>query len=437
MSGGTWVTQNKVRPGTYINTLAQQTSQVTGRSGIVAIPLDLDWGIEQTVIEVNKDSDFLTLFGIELNEFLPAREALKRAVKLYLYRLNSNTGTKATVTTGNLVATAKYSGTRGNDIDIVIISEGGGNFTVETYLGTTLVDSQSAKANADDLDDNYFVTFSGTGVLAATAGVSLATGTTEAVVAGNHTSFRTAVEPLIWNTVALYDITDGTTKDGYKTWIEELRDNQGNKVQLITENYLTADYEGVISVKNGVVLADGTTIPADRATAWVAGATAAAQSNQSLTYDTYDNAVDVDTRYTNAQIISAIEAGEFLFVGRDSKARVEVDINTLVTFTDTKTSDFSKNRVLRALDYLNNDIINIGESQVIGKLSNNSDGRNLYKTMIINYIDGKVADGTFENFDSTNDLEILAGDAIDSVVVNLAVQPVDAIEKVYCTILVD
>lgn len=88
---------------------------------------------------------------------------------------------------------------------------------------------------------------------------------------------------------------------------------------------------------------------------WVAAATAAAQMSQSLTYDAYDDAVDVGTRYTNAQIEAAIIAGEFLFTPNQGKTKVEVDLNTFTGYTPDKGKPFSKNRVIRVLDGIAND----------------------------------------------------------------------------------
>lgn len=130
------------------------------------------------------------------------------------------------------------------------------------------------------------------------------------VTNSDHTDFLATVELYDFNTIA-YTGTASDLKALYTAFIKRLRDDEGKKVQLVLENYATAGFEGVVSVKNGVKLSDGTLITAAQATAWVAAATAAAQMNQSLTYDNYDDAVDVGTRYTNAQIEAAILAGNF------------------------------------------------------------------------------------------------------------------------------
>ncbi|BBP90934.1 hypothetical protein BsIDN1_45520 [Bacillus safensis] len=74
-------------------------------------------------------------------------------------------------------------------------------------------------------------------------------------------------------------------------FIKRLRDDQGRKVQGVLANY-SADHEGIINVTSGVVLEDGTEITPAKATAWVAGASAGANFNQSLTFVEYEGAVD-------------------------------------------------------------------------------------------------------------------------------------------------
>ena len=47
LGGGTFISQNKVLPGAYINfvSVAQASATLSDR-GIVTMPLDLDWGAE-------------------------------------------------------------------------------------------------------------------------------------------------------------------------------------------------------------------------------------------------------------------------------------------------------------------------------------------------------------------------------------------------------
>lgn len=432
--GGTWTGENKIRPGVYVNFEQTSMQPDVSKRGIVTLPLNMEWGAEQQVVEITADMNTAPIFGDVIANILPLNETLKRAEKVLAYRLNPVTGgAKAKATLGNLVATALYTGTVGNNIKIVI-EVNGVKFDVKTYFKNQIVNEQEAVATVAELKNNDYVVFTGTGALVANAGVSLAGGSSAGITATEYSTYRSALEAYKWNVCALYNVTDSAIKSTFKEWIERLRDQEGFKVMCVMGDYTTADYEGIISVKNGVVLADNTTLTAEKAVAWVAGATAAADTNESLTYDNYDGAVDVDIKYSNSEIEAAIQEGQMIFVSNNNKARVEYDINTLHTFTPTKGKMFRKNQVIRTLDTINNDVIKICEDYFVGKVSNNDDGRNLLKNQIIKYLQPLQDKGAIKNFDTKTDVEVLVGGDSDAVVVNTAVQPADSIEKIYITV---
>lgn len=437
MAAGTWTTFNKVRPGIYINFKSEpQPLGTAGDRGIVSLPLALSWGPAKQVIAVDAGANTSDVLGYSLADpqLLLVREALKRASRLLLYRLN--TGTAATGTDGgNLTITAKYGGVRGNDISVVIAAniDTPTNYDVTTFVAGDVMDEQINVPSIEQLQDNEWVTFSGIGALATSAGIPLTGGADGTVTNGDYTDYLAAIEIHDFNTLA-YTGTDSTLKGIFTSFVKRLREDEGKKVQVALENYPTADYEGVISVKNGVVLADGTVLPAAQATAWVAGATAGAAVNRSLTYDAYDGAVDVSPRYTNAQIIAALRAGEFIFTQSNGRAVVEQDINSLTSFTPQKGQAFSKNRVIRVLDGINNDFVRIFSDFYVGKVNNNAEGRNLLKGECINYLSALQDIEAIQDFDSQDITVSLVQGQSDSVYIEAYIRPVDSIEKIYVTV---
>jgi len=437
MAGGIWTTQNKVRPGVYINFKSEAKALGTiGERGIVSLPLVLPWGPAKQVIAIEAGDDTFETLGYPVTapQLLLVREALKRARTLLLYRLN--TGARSSAAVDALTVQAKYGGSRGNDITIVIepnIDEAG-SFDVKTFVDGREVDLQTVAA-IEELKSNAWVDFSGTGILTPTAGTPLTGGSDGTVTAQDYLDYLATIEVHDFHVIGL-TATDETTKGVFAAFAKRLREDEGKKVQVVVENYRQADYEGVISVKNGVVLEDGTTLTAAQAVAWVAGATAGAAPNESLTYTAYDGAVDASPRYTNSQIIAALQAGEFVFTPMDGRAVVEQDINTLTSSTPEKGKAFRKNRVLRVMDGLANDYLRVFSQSYIGKVPNNDDGRNMFKSEIINIMNQYQNIGAVQNFDPQTDIEVLPGDDVDSVVVNQWVQPVDSIEKIYMTVTV-
>jgi hypothetical protein len=435
MAAGTWLTQNKVRPGVYINfeSVAKPLGSL-GDRGVVTMPLLLSWGPPKQIIKIEAGADTFDVLGYGINDLLLVREALKKAKTLLLYRLN--TGTKASATIGTLTATAKYGGIRGNDISITIQVnvDDPAKYDIKTLVDGNEVDAQTVSA-ISGLQDNDWVVFSGTGSLEAAAGVPLQGGADGTVSNQDYMDYLAAIEVQDFNTMALPS-DDASSKSLIAAFIKRVRD-EGKKVQAVLANYPTADYEGIISVKNGVMLSDGTVIDATQATAWVAGATAGANVNESLTYQAYDDAIDVDVRYTNTQIIDALTNGELVFVPLNGKAVIEQDINTFTSYTSEKGKQFSKNRVIRLLDGIATDFRRIFETYYIGKINNNDDGRNIFKNECVNYLTMLQNISAIQNFDSQSDITVSQGDEADSVVVDLLIQPVDSIEKIYFTIRIE
>ncbi len=437
MAAGTWTTQNKVRPGAYINfnTVPKAVGTV-GDRGIVTIPLQLSWGESGKIIAIEAGEDIFTKLGYSITDskLLLVNEALKRANKLLLYRLN--TGIKASATNENLTITAKYGGVRGNDITVKIAVnvDNASKFDVTTLLSGNVIDVQTV-GNMSELKGNDWVVFSGTGTLTVTAGIPLTAGADGSITNQNYIDYLSAVEIFDFNTMAL-PVIDNTLKSTAVSFCKRLREDEGKKIQIVVENYPTADYEGAISVKNGVILSDGTTLTPVQAVAWVAGATAAAHINESLTYATYDGAVDVVPKYTNSQIIAALQAGEFVFTAKNNQAVVEQDINTLTSLTPTKGKAFRKNRVIRVLDGINNDFVRIFSDFYIGKVDNNADGRNLLKNECISYLDTLQGINAIQNFNSQSDIVVQQGNDADSVYIETYTQPVDSIEKIYMKVQV-
>ena len=425
--------QDKVRPGSYSNVKSKGTNlNVASVSGVTTIPLAIDFGPEGKVIEVTVNTD-LTMFGYDLTDkpMLLVQEALKRASKVLVYRVG--TGGKATQTEGSLSVTAKYGGERGNAISLVSkeVVDDEGKFVVQTFLDSKLIDTQTVQ-NIEEMKENDLVTFSGTGSMTAFS-IKLAGGSNTEAQANDYKAYFSAIQLFDFNTMAL-PVSDTSIKTAATSFIVRMRNDEGKKCQLVLANH-TVDDEAVINVKNGVILADGTTITPEQATAWVAGASAAAGVNQSLTYSAYDGAIDVSQRYLNSEIEKALLNGEFVFTEKRGQAIVEQDINSLHSFSADKDKSFSKNRVLRVLDDIANNTKKAFEDYFIGKVDNNLDGRELFKSNRITYFNQLQGLGAIQNF-AAEDVTVEQGLEKDSIVMNCAIQPVDAMEKLYMTVQV-
>lgn len=441
MAGGTWTSQNKVLPGVYIRFKTGQALGLTvGERGVVTICEPMSWGPVGVVNTVTLTTDMTPLTGYDitapqnrfLQEIFKGTNRTSAPTTILLYRPTASSSAQATVTTGELTATAVYPGARGNDITIVIteLTEPESTFTVSTVVDGAIVDQQTA-AQISELVANDWVTWSGTGALAATTGAALTGGADGTVQASAYSTYLTAIEPYKFD-VMIYDGSDSTVQTALLAFIERVNENNGQYCQLVANGLTNPDSRYVINSNSPVTLSDGTELTAQQVAWWLGGAEAGAKYNESLTYATYPGAVST-TMNTNDQFISDINDGLLDLFAEDGTVKVMQDINSLVTYTEDIGKVYRKNRVMRLCNTIANDIFRQFSANFIGVVNNNEAGRARFQAAIVGYLQQIQDNQGIQNF-TADDVEVLAGTEIDAIVVNVAIQAVDSVEKVYLTL---
>lgn len=425
LGGGTFLVQNRVLNGTYINFISvKKASANLSDRGYVTMPLELDWGVEGKVFTVTQ-SDFVKnsvkIFGYPYadDKMQSLRELFLHANVLYAYRLNGG-GTKAS----NTYATALYGGTRGNALSIAIRTnaEDDEKFDVVTLLDTTEVDKQTV-ADASELVANDFVTFNTSASLSLTASTPLTGGTNTSADSADHQSYLDAIESYSFNVMGV-DTADEATKNLYVTFVKNMRENVGAKFQLVVPNKL-ADYEGVISVENTTV--EGNT----KLVYWVAGAEASCPVNKSLLNTKYDGELTINASYTQLQLEAFMKEGRFAFHLVNGAPRVLADINTFVTPTEEKRVDlFSENQTIRVIDQIANDIAVLFNEKYLGIVPNDASGRISLWNDIVKHHEQLANIRAIQNF-SDSDVIVEQGDAKNSVLVTDNIEVVNAMAKLY------
>ncbi len=430
LGGGTFTTQNKVLPGAYINFVsASRVNDGLPERGVAALPVELDWGADGEIITVTS-KDFndsaLMLFGYPTGheKMKGIRDLMKGASTAYLYKLNTG-GTKAS----NTIATALYTGTRGNDIKTSVqaneqSTESNSIYDVCTYLDGMLVDMQTVKTAAE-LIPNSFVTFKTDATLALSAGTALTGGANGTVTNDSYQTFLDKIESYAVNVVGCLS-SDTSVKALFAAYTRRMRDEVGVKMQCVLHKYEAANYEGVISVENNT---DSSLVY------WVTGAEAGCSVSASLMNKTYDGEYPVDTNYTQAQLEASLKAGKFMLHKVGDEIRVLKDINTLTTYTSEKGTDFADNQVIRVLDQIGNDIASLFNNQYLGKIPNDASGRVSLWNDIVKHHQQLERAVAIENFDPAN-VVVEKGQTKKSVVVKDQITPVSAMEQLYMTVVV-
>ena len=434
LGGGTFVTQNKILPGSYINFVSAARATTNQQRGVAAIPFVMDWGLENEIFEITAD-DFaknaLTIlgYGADHAKMINFREVFRKGKTLLAYRLNGD-GVKAE----NTFFAAKYSGIRGNDLKTVITAnvDAPANFDVKTLLGDVVVDIQTV-ANAAGLVANDFATPKTGATLALTAGTALAGGTNGAAVVGaNYTAYLAKLEQYSFNTLACPG-TDDTVSVMFDNFTKRMRDELGVKFQTVRYKTATApDYEGVIVIENAVTDAGAA---ADSLIYWTAGAQSGCELSRSLTNANYDGEYSVGVSYTQTQLENFIKAGKLAFHRVGQEIHVLTDINSLTTFTDAKSDDFASNQAIRVLDQSGNDIAALFNTKYLGKITNNDAGRVSFWSDVVTYNQGLEKQEAIQEFDPES-VVVVQGETKTSIICGYEVQPTSCMEKLYSTIVV-
>ena len=429
LGGGAFLTQDKIIPGSYINFVStSRANAALSDRGVATMPLELDWGVEGQVFKVNSvdfQKDSLKIFGYEFDheKMKGLRELFKNIHTLYAYRLNGG-GIKAT----NTYATAKYAGTRGNDIKIIVKKnvDDENAFDVITALGSETVDKQTVKL-ATELIDNNWVTFKKEASLEITAGVPLAGGTNKDTTGTEHSDYLAKIESYSFNAMGVVT-TEESIKSLYAAFVKRMREEVGAKFQAVIHN-MPADYIGVINLKNKCKELEAGLVY------WVTGIVAGCAVNKSNLNKTYDGEFTVDADYTQTQLERAIQNGEFVLHYVGSDVRVLEDINSMVTTSDAQGDVFKDNQTIRVIDQIANDIANLFTTKYLGKVPNDSAGRTSLWSDIVKHHEALQNIRAIEGF-TDKDVTIDQGNDKKSVVVNDAITVVNTLAKLYMTVTV-
>lgn len=335
LGGGTFVSFNKVLPGTYANFRSKVEEEKINFLGYVGLAQEFYGASGMKCInasDIRSDDNYCLRefgFSLESTQMTWLRELLKGGAQtIYVYNTLTG-GTQAK----NTYATAKYAGTRGNDIKITIETQLDSTFDVVTYLDNKVVDTQNV-TKATELISNDYVTFSDT-ALTDTSNAALTGGTDGTVNNVAHENFLNEIETIYTN-VVICTAVDDTTKALYVQAACDFIENTGNKTLFVLHKAI-ADYPSIYNVDT-CVTANGT--GANGIIYWFGGKLANADYNTSLTNKIYDGELEIADTYTQTELIAAIKNGKIVLHKVGEKYNILKEVTAHQTVTKDLNKDF-------------------------------------------------------------------------------------------------
>lgn len=245
------------------------------------------------------------------------------------------------------------------------------------------------------------------------------------------TDIINALEPYDFNVLCAYtDENDSVAQ--YINTIKSWRDDMGKKCQVVVYNQEKPNYEGVINLVS-TVSDEGA--PTYALVAWLAGAEAGCEINESCTNMLYDGEYTIVCNKTQSQLEQCITDGQIAFHLVYGDVRLLEDVTSLTETTMDKGEDFKSNQTIRVIDQIANDIAKLFNTKYLGKIPNNASGRvSLWADIVAHHRELEELQA-IENFDSSL-LTVEQGNSKKAVVVNDCVTVTNAMAQLYMTVII-
>lgn len=445
MAQGSFTDFDKIRPGAYVRFMATRTdADMLGANGIVATVLPLAWGddiVRLTADDVRGGRTLeLTGYAVGAPELVSVQKALENAREVVIVRGDSGSTKATAAVSAVLTATAKYGGVLGNGITITI-EPFGDSFVVITALNGTEV-ARSVGSTAEEIEDNMYVDFTGTGGLSEQVATALEGGS-NGMVGGWSEDVEEVIGSLNYDVVVM---TNPSNLVDFEKFLKREHDAGRYRTGVAVGTYSSdsddGNFEGLVKIDEAQYPAlarypNGTeqSLTAGEVAHWVAGLYAGTSINRGNTYAVVPHVVELEKAYNDEETIARLNKGFFLLTyRRDGAVVVEQDINSLHIFSSMRTRAYSKNRTMRTLVYIQEYIADLFETGYIGKVNANEHGRSALSGDIVAFMMRLSDEGAIRNFNISEDISIRMGAEPDTIIVDLFVQPMDSLEKLYLTI---
>lgn len=419
--GGIFSKSNRPKlPGAYFNFEAEQPANIPSNPGTaVAIPFTHDWGPFETVTRVSSFAEFQAVFGAadDTDGYRAVRQAFQGegivgrggAGEVVCYRFGGSAAAKASKTLNNtssagaITLTARYEGTKGNDLRVTTQDYAADSSKNELIIldGTTVVEKyQYADTDITDLAAQINARSDWVSAGSVTSGTALAAVSAQALTGGNDGTTLTsaewvdALDKLGTHPFAVfcaYKLTDSSIRATVATWIDDQNElgsrffgvfggSAGETLTTASSRSAALASPNILNVGVGTItdstLGTGQTSQAlgtSEFSARVAGALAARGEYQSLTHARFSG-IELTVGATLSELESAFDDG-IVALARDSHATAPVHIKTgLTTWTQSDADSdptkpyliYRQPKYVRTIHGIESDLTKWAEENIIG-----------------------------------------------------------------------
>jgi len=419
--GSTFVTQNKVLPGSYVKFVsAVRANASISERGVAALLIPTLWNPGALLTLHSEDMERThALFGYapDSAEMRPLREAFCSCATVLVYTVGGGIAASCEI------GTAAKAGSFGNDIRVTVSQNpdwtaSNMKMDIVTTVKGVEVDRQigvNANVILGEIKSNDYITFDVMACLDRPTSYMLSGGYSENVTVAHYQAGLDRLENESFNILA-YGGDDDAIKTLFSNYTRRMREDCGALFQCVLSG-VDANYRGVVNAA------------APETVYWVAGALAGCALNASLTNAEYNGECSFALPETREDLERMVKDRKFAFYSVGGKVRVLSDCNS------EEDPLFGQNQALRVLDQIAGDIATLFSNSYLGKIQNNREGRMSFWNDTVHLLNQLYQLGAIEDF-SSQDVAVEEGNEKNAVTVTAQIRPVCSMEKLYFTVTV-
>ena len=205
-----------------------------------------------------------------------------------------------------------------------------------------------------------------------------------------------------WYYLTVPGLADGET-DTVVEYIKEQRNKYHKTFKAVLPS-VVADYEGIINFATDNIKVGTKTYTTAEFCCRIAGILAGLPLNRSATYYTLPEVESI----TESETPDAdVDNGKLILINDGTKIKIARGVNSLTTFTEDKSSDFAKIKILESVDMIRDDIRNTFEDEFVGKVENSYDNKIVFIAAVNKYVKDLANRGVlYDKFDNKAEIDI-------------------------------
>ena len=207
-----------------------------------------------------------------------------------------------------------------------------------------------------------------------------------------------------WYYLTVPAITDDE-KNTVTEFISQMRLSHHKTFKAVLP-FCAANSEGIINFCTDNIKVGTKTYTTAEFCTRIAGILSGLALNRSSTYFTLP---EVESITESESPDTDIDSGKLILINDGSKIKIARGVNSLTEFTNEKGSDFSKIKIIEAVDMIRDDVKTTFEDEFVGKVENSYDNKIIFIAAVNKYFKDLQSRGVlYDRFDNKAEIDLEA-----------------------------